>query len=253
MYHDVLDNSAESGFHAPTAVPYKLSLAQFISHMELVARAQAKPAIVSELPSLPDSDYLLLTFDDGGRSAVRIAEILESHGWRGHFFITTSMIGASSFVSAQDIADLARRGHVIGSHSHTHPNIFYDLTEEEMRLEWRTSCSILADIIGAPVRVAAVPGGDMDNRTIATAGECGISHLFTSEPTLSPWTYHAVTCFGRVCVKHDTPVSLVRNWIGFRGFRRQAIIRKCKQLVKRLIGPLYRARMPYSLAEISED
>ena len=48
-----------------------------------------------------------------------------------------------------------------------------------MRMEWKTSCDVLADIVGSPVRAAAVPGGDMDKRSIVTAGECGIRHLFT--------------------------------------------------------------------------
>ena len=54
MYHDILENSADSGFHAFSAVPYKLDLAQFVSHMEIIVRAQAKPILVSGLPIGPE-------------------------------------------------------------------------------------------------------------------------------------------------------------------------------------------------------
>ena len=102
----------------------------------------------------------------------------------GHFFITTNMIGSPRFVSADDLRDLRRRGHVVGSHSHTHPAVFRCLTEAEMLREWQTSCQTLSAILQEPITTASVPGGDMNRMTADTAARAGIRSLFTSEMTL---------------------------------------------------------------------
>ena len=74
-----------------------------------------------------------------------------SFGWRGHFFITTGRIGSAGFVNEAQIRDLRRRGHVIGSHSSTHPTRMSYLPWEQMerrmvgeqvvsgRYSWRAS------------------------------------------------------------------------------------------------------------------
>ena len=193
---------------------------------------------------LPGHDALLLTFDDGGKSAMPVSELLDARGWKGHFFVTSGFIDRAGFVTRSDILNLHRRGHVIGSHSHTHPNICYNLTDEEMLSEWRTSCALLAEILSVPVTAASVPGGDMDRRTIATAADAGIVHLFTSEPTFRPWRSSNINCLGRVCVRQDTSLDAIERLIRFKGFARQMAIRRSKQLLKRLLGPIYRRRIP---------
>ena len=59
-----------------------------------------------DLANMADRRGLLLTFDDGGKSAVRIADLLDKKGWKGHFFVTTSLIDTSGFVTPSNILDL---------------------------------------------------------------------------------------------------------------------------------------------------
>ena len=68
-------------------------------------------------------------------------------------------------MSKNDIRDLAKRGHQIGSHSHTHPNVFRNQSIDQMRYEWSTSKNILEDILGEEVLICSVPGGDVDDNT----------------------------------------------------------------------------------------
>ena len=92
---------------------------------------------------------VFLTFDDGGVSChAPIGGMLEQFGWRGHFFITTSRIGTPGFLSEAQVRDLHRRGHVIGSHSHTHPTRMAALAPDRMESEWRQSLAHLAEILG---------------------------------------------------------------------------------------------------------
>jgi peptidoglycan/xylan/chitin deacetylase (PgdA/CDA1 family) len=65
------------------------------------------------------------TFDDVPDSAYHTgAAMLEAHGARGTFYIATGLLGHRSefwtVVGASEVADLYRRGHEIGLHSHLH-------------------------------------------------------------------------------------------------------------------------------------
>src|SRR5205814_3965453 len=74
-----------------------------------------------DLPDPPDLPHPVITFDDGGISAMTAADLLEARGFSGHFFVTVNFVGTRGFVGKDDIRELARRGHVVGSHSCSHP------------------------------------------------------------------------------------------------------------------------------------
>lgn len=239
LYHDVVDRPEASGFQRPLAFAYKVPLTEFRKHLDIVAEGPIPPTRVLDLNPRATGRFLFLNFDDGGVSALDVAQILEEKGWRGHFFIVTGKIGSKGFLNRDEIRDLHRRGHVIGSHSHEHPDIFYNLSEEQMLDEWQTSCRILCEITGEPVLAASVPGGDMDLRTIETAGRAGIRYLFTSEPVLAPWEHSGITCFGRLCLRGSSSTNVVARYVNFQVGLREIWIRRLKQVIKRLIGPVY--------------
>ena len=109
-----------------------------------------------------------------------------------------------------------------------------------MAEEWRISREILSDLTGSPVVAASIPGGDMNLESQKTAAEAGFKFLFTSEPTLSPWRVRGMTCLGRVCLRKGCSLNLVRELAQFRGYQRQMLIRKSKNLAKRVLYPYYR-------------
>ena len=110
LYHDVVLPSqyAVSGFQSPDADLYKLDKPQFVAHLDAIAARGG-------------GGNRLFTFDDGGASALRTAELLSQRGWRGIFFVPTNFIGTTGFLDASGIQELARGGHTIGSHSCSHP------------------------------------------------------------------------------------------------------------------------------------
>jgi peptidoglycan/xylan/chitin deacetylase (PgdA/CDA1 family) len=114
---------------------------------------------------------------------MRAAAALELRGWRGLFFITTSRIDTPGFLSAGEVRELARRGHVVGSHSHSHPTYMGRLSREELDREWTQSRGVLAEVVSAPPAIAAVPGGYVSAEVIRSAAAAGYETLFTSEPT----------------------------------------------------------------------
>ena len=62
-----------------------------------------------------------LTFDDGNGSQLAAAQVLKAHGLAGTFYITTSFIDSSGFLTRGNLHSLAADGHEIGGHSVTHP------------------------------------------------------------------------------------------------------------------------------------
>src|SRR5437879_9095462 len=123
------------------------------------------------------------TCNDGRVSApTAIAWIQDRYGWRAHFLITTDYIGKPAFLNEDQIRALRKSGHVIGTHSGSHPRRMSALGWEELLEEWSRSTKTLSDVLGEPVTVASVPGGCYSRRVAAAAAASGIKALFTSEP-----------------------------------------------------------------------
>lgn len=186
LYHDVIvagNDWESSGFIGAGTVRYKLRRDEFEKHLVALSSAcAAGPALATDIQ---DSSFpFLLTFDDGGESAYScIAELLDHLGWRAHFFITAGRIGTKGFVNAEQIRSLRKKGHVIGSHSFSHPQRMAKCTISELREEWTRSASILSEILGETINTASVPGGFYAKHVAETASVAGIRVLFNSEPT----------------------------------------------------------------------
>ncbi|MCK4488846.1 MAG: polysaccharide deacetylase family protein, partial [Anaerolineales bacterium] len=128
LYHDAVkdNNFDESGFPDQGANIYKLDVYDMENHFEAIAASNNnKPSTIYDFLSNPNQTHipLFLTFDDGGVSAATyISKLLEGFGWSGHFFITASYIDTQTFVNSKQIQELNKKGHVVGSHSWSHPD-----------------------------------------------------------------------------------------------------------------------------------
>ena len=209
-YHDAVHPGAfdASGFSGRSAGSYKLLITNFEAHLRAVSAVVARRATVPDL-SLDGDDSVLLTFDDGGISAyTEIADRLESNGWRGHFFIATDYIGKPGFLSNSQIAELHRRGHVIGGHSCSHPLYMARCSAQELLREWSECTLRLSDIIGTAVTVASVPGGMTSAAVADAAASAGVRYLFTSEPVTRPVPHGPCVLLGRFHMRTGMSPSL---------------------------------------------
>jgi peptidoglycan/xylan/chitin deacetylase (PgdA/CDA1 family) len=240
MYHEVTDDPTGSGFQRPGAFAYKHSTAAFSEHLTRIDGGPAVPSLVVDVDFEQPVRHLLLTFDDGGRSALTAAELLARHGWKGHFFIVTSLTGSRTFLDAAGIRELRQAGHVIGSHSHTHPNIFRAQSPAHMVEEWRTSSDVIAQILGEPCVSASVPGGDISHRVLESASTAGLRYLFTSEPWLAPRRIGDCWVLGRYSVKATTRAARVAELARFHGWTGALVRRRLKVLATSALPPLYR-------------
>ena len=155
LFHDIYDRDpAESGFRGPGANRYKLQVAAFDQQLAHVARARLDQPVLLTTPFDETGDAMpfALTFDDGGISHYTVAAgRLESRGWRGHFFVTTGMIGRRGFLDSRQIRELRSHGHVIGTHSMSHPGRFARSGWQAMVHEWRESRKMLSDLLGEEI------------------------------------------------------------------------------------------------------
>ena len=244
-YHDVVRPGAweESGFPGASAATYKLPVDLFEAHMNTLRDSAG--AVVSEVATgIENSEAppVVLTFDDGGVGYVsHAADVLEARGWRGIVFMTTSAIGRPGFLTASDLRDLHRRGHVIGSHSRNHPPRLSALPRAAIDEEWRTSLADLSDILGRAVRVASVPGGHHSSVVAESAAANGITTLFTSEPEVNVRTINGCRVVGRFTLRRDHTASYVGRLVGRAPFARgmQWCQWNAKKVAKLLGGQQY--------------
>jgi len=249
MYHDVVAGGRfdESGFAGADADLYKLGREEFARHLDALAAARPDPpALVSDLSAAGGPAPWLLTFDDGGASAATvIAGMLEARGWRGHFFVTTGRVGSAGFLSRGQVRELRLRGHVVGSHSETHPARMSHCAEDELLGEWRRSVAFLSEALGEEVTTASVPGGYYSRAVAEAAARAGVRRLFTSEPTERVAEVGGCLVFGRYGVQRWTTPEAVAGIVSGRFLprRRQQLVWSAKKLTKRVGGEYYlRAR-----------
>jgi peptidoglycan/xylan/chitin deacetylase (PgdA/CDA1 family) len=229
LYHDVTPPGQEdaSGFAGAGAARYKLAPAEFRAHLDALA------AVASGWQ---------LTFDDGGVSAHDlVAAALEDHGWRGHFFVTTDYLGRPGFLRPEQVRDLRQRGHVIGSHSCSHPLRLSACGWGQLLDEWRRSRDVLEEVLGEPVRTASVPGGFYSRAVARAAAAAGVQVLFTSEPTAGSWTVDGCLVRGRYTVFRGTSAAQAAALASGRLLPRlrQALAWNVKKVAKAAGGGLY--------------
>jgi peptidoglycan/xylan/chitin deacetylase (PgdA/CDA1 family) len=239
-YHEVTDDPTDSGFQRPSALVYKLARRAFEAHLDAFEASGLAPELITDIDLTGAGRHLLLTFDDGGKSALQAGGALAARGWRGHFFVITGLLGERHFLTTDDIRSLRGDGHLIGSHSDTHPTPFRALPGARMVEEWRVSCDRIAQVLGEPCTIASVPGGDISDGVLRSAAAAGLTHLFTSEPWRTPRRKAGCWVLGRYMPKVSTAPLGIQELAEGRGWGRALLLRRFTVLAKRALPLPYR-------------
>jgi peptidoglycan/xylan/chitin deacetylase (PgdA/CDA1 family) len=207
-YHDVIPGSvAPKPDVRPGIALYRITQQRFQEHLRSIQKQGASIDVIRGYRQWQKQVPAFLTFDDGATNAFCAADELEKYGWRGHFFIATNWIGRPEFLNASQIRELHARGHVIGSHSCSHPERMSHLAWNDLCKEWSESCAILSGILGQAVRVASVPNGYYARNVAQAAAAAGLQVLFTSEATASATVIDGCLILGRYLMQWRTPAK----------------------------------------------
>jgi peptidoglycan/xylan/chitin deacetylase (PgdA/CDA1 family) len=250
-YHDVIAGAAydSSGFSGDGPARYKLNTVAFRTHLEaieeevLAHHSARRPGSVLELLMEGGRKQgCLLTFDGGGVSAIgTIAPMLEDFGWRGHFFIPTDYIGMQGFLRREQIRELRRRGHVIGTSSSTRHELTEAMPAERLIREWGVGKEILSEITGEEVTTAAVPSGHYARHVAEAAAIVGLKAVFTLEPRTTVESRGGCQVFGRYLIGRRTPARVAGKLaVGDPVFcAQQWMFWNAKKLAKTGLGDAY--------------
>ena len=166
LYHDI-GNPSLSGFQNKSAFPYKIPTSIFEDHLKIINDSNVK---------------CLCTFDDGGASALKAAELLEKYRKSPEFFISTKFINTKTFLSKSNIRELVAMGFEVGLHTYSHPKCLNDLSFNQQFEEWYTNKEILEDILESNINSAAMPGGFYNSDTFQILSELSVPDAFHSFP-----------------------------------------------------------------------
>jgi peptidoglycan/xylan/chitin deacetylase (PgdA/CDA1 family) len=205
-------HAVSSTWDSPLAVTED-ALAQHASHLHrrgytglTLAEAERRRAARTLAPRT-----VVFTFDDGYRSTLRAAEILEQHGYPGTVFtvaafaesgaalrwpeieheLSPASAGELAPLRWDELAALRDRGWEVGSHTVTHA-LLPGLDDARLAAELADSRRAIADRLGA-CETIAYPYGVADARVAAAARQAGYAAACTltgahvaDEPYLRP-------------------------------------------------------------------
>jgi len=128
---------------------------------------------------------IALTFDDGPNPAVtpRLLDVLERYGARGTFFLIGRHVRACPAIAAE----IAARGHTIGNHTDTHPNLLWQ--SRRRILDELERCDVaIEDATGQRPRIMRPPFGYRQPQVHAAARHAGFGRPVLWSRSARDWT-----------------------------------------------------------------
>jgi len=139
-----------------------------VSYAAVHPRAQL---FVATLCQTPSPRQLALTFDDGPNPAItpRLLDLLDRHDAKATFFVVGRFVQACSALTKE----VSSRGHLLGNHTQTHPNLFW-LAPRDVRNELQQCQVALQDATGSPAKYFRPPYGLRNPWVVSTARKLGM-------------------------------------------------------------------------------
>jgi peptidoglycan/xylan/chitin deacetylase (PgdA/CDA1 family)/outer membrane murein-binding lipoprotein Lpp len=194
---------------------YSITPATFSAHMKVLADSgyhSVSPAQVydylvynKELPAKP----VMITFDDSRSEHFAIAApVMEKHGFRGAFFIMTITYNKKNYMTTDQIAQLAKKGHTIGLHSWDHTMVIKYKDAVDWKKEVAEPKKKLEKIVGMPVEYWAYPNGVYNHTSALEMSKyCKLSFsLFSKRDTILP-----LQCVRRIIVPDMAADKLLKS------------------------------------------
>jgi peptidoglycan/xylan/chitin deacetylase (PgdA/CDA1 family) len=130
------------------------------------------PALEDTQASLDDASTIVaLTFDDTFENNYQVGSLAEARGMAVTFYVNSSRIGLSGYMSRAQLLDLQQRGHEIGGHTISHANLT-TLAPADARAQVCNDRVALLDA-GLSATSFAYPFGANDASVEQIVADCG--------------------------------------------------------------------------------
>jgi len=127
------------------------------------------------------SKALVLSMDDGPVQDRHLIGLLNRHGVRGTFHLSSGRFGQPDSVASEEVASLYA-GHEVSTHSVSHPYLG-SLSRTEIAAEVGDDRTALSRLLGRDVRGHAYPFGAHNATVIEVLGKLGIAYARTADQT----------------------------------------------------------------------
>jgi peptidoglycan/xylan/chitin deacetylase (PgdA/CDA1 family) len=231
LYHSVSDGLPSGSWGA---VPSE----EFAAQVEAIAASGRQAISITTLAAALRGEHplperpVVITFDDGYRDAYKAAQLLVGRDLCSTVYVTTSEIGASDRLSAQQLATLARvEGIELGAHGVRHRRLD-ELDDRELVEEIRVSKAQLEELTTMPIDSFAYPYGAYDARVrgaviaagyrSAAAVKNAVSHRDDDPFAIARWTVTSATPAKRLADVLDgrgVPLGWTRERLRTRAYR----------------------------------
>jgi peptidoglycan/xylan/chitin deacetylase (PgdA/CDA1 family) len=224
--------SAESGY-----VRYVVLESAFRSQIAWLKDSGWAGVSVSQALAAPGKEErsVAITFDDGCESDLIVAApLLKQAGFQATFYVTVGFLGQRGYLSPAQLRELSSMGFEIGCHSMTHPYLS-DLDSQGLHREIAEARQQLEQILGAPVKHYACPGGRYDRRAREVALQAGYASVATSRPHANAASVDRFA-LGRVVVMRNTSLPAFAQLCRGQGLWKKRLGVAAYQSAKRVLG-----------------
>lgn len=206
MYHEIEIPGRPLCQSEPGYVRYVLNEQMFREQMDWLQQERIRGLSVSQALAGNASRGIVITFDDGCESDLRVAApLLQKAGFGATFYITLGFLNRPGYMVPHQVRELAGEGFDVGCHSLTHAYLD-DLDERGLQREIVEAKTQLEETIGRPVRHFSCPGGRWTPQVARIARQAGYGSVATSRIGCNRTGTNPYQ-LARVAVMRDTPLA----------------------------------------------
>lgn len=211
-YHQIRNNLASDSKRAHDDI---IAPDKFREHMKMLADSGYHTILPDQLynylvfnAKLPEKP-IIISFDDTDEDQFTVGNAtLKKYGFKGVYFIMTVSIGRKgriSYMTKEQIKQLADEGNTIASHTYDHKN-FAQFTDEDWKTQIDDPTKKLEQITGKKIEYFAYPYGVYKASTLHKLKEHGFKAAFilstASDATYPLYTIRRIIDPGRYTAKN---------------------------------------------------
>jgi peptidoglycan/xylan/chitin deacetylase (PgdA/CDA1 family) len=169
------------------------------------------------------------SWDDDDRSGLKLAEVLNSKGIPGTFYVPTGRLGEKSALAPADLRMLASAGFEVGGHTVSHA-ILTELGPTELTSEITRCKQKLESIMGRGVETFCYPRGRFNEEVIDVVKRAGYRGARTTEMLATAPSFPVYEMPTTVQAYPHSKANYIRNLVRLR--KASSLVRSTPDLMR---------------------